>query len=280
VLAGALLAPPYLLLRRRSLVDFAVAALPAVLFLQFVFLMHDHREVRYIFAALALGALDLAWLLERREIAGVAALRALLLVALFDLGARRLELRLGWRIALLLAVAGTAAVLPWERLAVRRLPRGAGARWAAAVAVLAAVLLAAGPLGAAVDRYQARKLRADPAAFALEQAAGPRGARVAYAGFNQPYLFFGSRLQNDVQFVPRTWDLAAQYYRWGGRREFPYEDGNRRRWRRILDLLRIEYVVAVNTPAEVPERGWVLAEPGGYEAIYDDEVTTIWRVVR
>jgi hypothetical protein len=290
VLAGALLAP-LALLRRRALLPVLVAALPAILFLEFLLLMHDHREGRYLFAALALGSLDLAWLLARQEIGWVAVLRAVLLVALLHLGCRRLGLRLGWEIALLL-VALAAAVFSrpsprWRHLAALRSPRGAAARWAMAVLGLAAILLAARPLGAAVERYQARKLRGDPAAMALEQAITgaiganeASGARVAYAGANQPYLFFGSHLQNDVEIVPRTWDLAAQYYRWGGPPEFPYDDGNRRRWRRILDDLKIEYVVAVRTPEEGPERGWLAADPRGYQALYDDGRTAIWRVVR
>ncbi len=120
VLAGAVLAP-LALLRRRALLPVLVAALPAILFLEFLLLMHDHREARYLFAALALGSLDLAWLLARREIASVAALRAALLAALFHLGCRRLGLRLGWEIALLLVALAAAAFLPW------RSPRGAAA---------------------------------------------------------------------------------------------------------------------------------------------------------
>ena len=66
-------------------------------------------------------------------------------------------------------------------------------------------------------KYQDLKLANLPAPTALEQLAGPDGARVAYAGMNQPYFFFGSRFQNALEIVPRTRDLDARYYRWGQR---------------------------------------------------------------
>lgn len=289
VLAGSLLAPIVLLLRRRPVRDrlraALVAALPAILFLEFLLLVHDHRESRYLFAALALGALDLAWLLDEK--AGWAvALRAALLAALFHLGCRRMGLR-HWQEAVLLLALLVIALLPiWRRLVSLRPPpylRGAGARWAAAGLALAAPLLAAPALGAAVLRYQAEKLAAEPAPLALERAtggAGAKGVRVAYLGANLPYLFFGSRLQNEVEIVPRTWDLAARYYTWGGDPRFPYDDGNRRRLRQILATLGIDYVVAVRWPEEGPERGWIESSPGGYRKLYDDGETEIWRVER
>ncbi len=287
VLAGSVLAAPYLLLRRRPLVLVAVAALPAVFYLQFVFLMHDHREARYILAALALGALDLAWLLESEESAWIAALRALCLVAIFDFACRRMGLRHERELALLLAAVALGPAIGsarhWRRPSFAwspvRLSRSAGARWTAAALAIALALLVAWPLGAAVATYQAGKLTAEPAAAALERSAGPAGARVAYVGSNQPYLFFGSRLQNEVEIVPRTWDLAAQYYRWGGRVEFPFDDGNRRRWRRILDQLGVTLVVAVRSDEEGPERGWLESDPGDFKLLYDDGATEIWRVV-
>src|SRR5262249_522525 len=36
---------------------------------------------------------------------------------------------------------------------------------------------------------------------ALDAAAGPRGARIAYAGTNIPYYLFGKGLRNDVRYV-------------------------------------------------------------------------------
>jgi hypothetical protein len=278
VLAGSLLAPPFLLLRRRPLLHVAVALLPAVLFLEFLFLVHDHRETRYLFAALALGALDLAWLLDDGEIAWVAAL----LVALFHLGCQRLGLGRWQEVALLLAVLGSALLGSRRRApsAPIRLPAGRWAPWAAALLAVGALSLAARAMGEALARYPERKLAREPAALALERAAGPAGARVAYLGSNQPYLFFGSRLQNEVEIVPRTWNLAAQYYTWGGDGRFPYDDGSPRRWRRILEALKIDCVVAIRDPEEGPERGWILADPRGYQRIYDDGETSIWRVVR
>jgi isoquinoline 1-oxidoreductase beta subunit len=63
--------------------------------------------------------------------------------------------------------------------------------------VALAVLIAAFPLGWAVKTYQEVMLSERPAASALESLAGPEGGKVAYVGLNQPYPFFGRRLQND-----------------------------------------------------------------------------------
>ena len=81
------------------------------------------------------------------------------------------------------------------------------------------------------------KLEGQPAVAALERLTGPRGAHVAYAGYNQPYLFFGSRFQNDLQIVPRNRSVDAQYYRWGMRMANPYVEGSYSRWKEILDDL-------------------------------------------
>ena len=63
LLPAALLAP-FLALWRRRWRAALTFVLPAVIFLQFLFLMPDHRDVRYFLPAVALAAVAFAWLLE------------------------------------------------------------------------------------------------------------------------------------------------------------------------------------------------------------------------
>jgi hypothetical protein len=164
------------------------------------------------------------------------------------------------------------------RVASRRLPRRTGA--VLAIAGLAILLLEIPRLAQGVDTYQRLKLRDRPAALALEQAAGPQGTTVGYLAFNQPYLFFGSRLQNDVQIVPTTWDLPAQYYRFGGSAEFPFDYPEFRRFWRILSVLNVQYLVLRLSDGEEPQRGWILSHPDRFQPIYRDGSEEIYRVVR
>jgi hypothetical protein len=179
-------------------------------------------------------------------------------------------------ILLVLALAGLGAMA--MRIAARwRAPAWWG-RWGW-LATAGAVLLAAVPLGRAVAVYQDVKLSDQPGPSALERLAGPDGARVAYVGLNQPYHFFGSRLQNDVQIVPRDWALGAQYYRWGSPVRDPFKTETYRRWRRILGRLGIEMVVVIRSAWEDPERSWIGNRRRDFQLVYEDHEMEIWRVL-
>ncbi|HSN88230.1 MAG TPA: hypothetical protein VL025_15835, partial [Thermoanaerobaculia bacterium] len=177
------------------------------------------------------------------------------------------------------AFLGTLLVAAAALVAARWLPVRVPSLRTAGLAGVALLLIAAIPAGAAVARYQRLKLRDQTAAFTLEQLAGPAGARVAYAGWNQPYLFFGSRLQNDVRYVPSTRNLAAQYYTWGGSIDFPFRTAGRyRTWRENLERLKIGYVVILRSRWENPERRWMVRHPEGFRLLYEDSQTEIWEV--
>jgi hypothetical protein len=282
LLPAALLAPLVALGQRRWRTALALA-LPAVFFLQFLFLMHDHRDNRYFFPGIALAAVAFAWLLARigprafplraallvwitwqtvRQLGGSDARKALTAMALLGLGAL---LEIAWR----RRQARDRAPRPRSRLA--------RWRWIAAAGLPAAAAL---PLGSAVVTYQEVKLARQPGPLALERLAGPDGARVAYAGFNHTYLFFGSRLQNDLQIVPRSRALDAQYYAWGTRLAKPWATGRYRRWQRNLQRRRIELVVVIRSAWEDPERRWMARHTQGFQMLYGDEETEIWRVLR
>ena len=62
LLPAALLAP-FLALWRRRWRAALIFVLPAVIFLQFLYLMPDHRDIRYFLPAIALAAVAFAWLL-------------------------------------------------------------------------------------------------------------------------------------------------------------------------------------------------------------------------
>jgi hypothetical protein len=268
----------------RRLEDALVLALPAVFFLQFLYLMHDHRDMRYFLPGVALAALAFAWLTEQVP-AGVAfPLRAIPALMMIHGMAHRLDLRTGGELAFAAVLVAGAALVLWLR------GRAAGPRlesfaspaarrdWAAAAAI--SLALAALGSGKTVERYQARKLRHFHAALALEEAAGPGGATVAYAGYNQPYPFFGSRLQNDVEIVPTSWALDSQYYRWNGDIEFPFHGGTFRRWWRILGAYGVDFVVIHRSPGENPERQWVVRRPDLFQPVYQNGPMEVWRVLR
>ncbi|HKV11506.1 MAG TPA: phospholipid carrier-dependent glycosyltransferase, partial [Thermoanaerobaculia bacterium] len=275
LLPAALLAP-FLALRKgpwtQRIETALVFALPAVFFLEFLYLMHDHRDVRYFASGIALAAVAFAWLTERiGPRAGVAIRALVLLAATASVLARAFspgKIFLGT----LLVVAAALVATRWRPV---RLP---GLRWAG-IAGLALLLIAMFPAGAAVAKYQRVKLRDQTAAYTLEELAGPSGARIAYAGWNQPYLFFGSRLQNDVQYVPSTPSLAHQHYTWGGSPDVPLRSAGRyRTWRQNLERQKIDYVVLFRSRWENPERRWIVRHPEAFRLVYEDSQTEIWEV--
>lgn len=272
LLPAALLAPLLALLwgpRRHA----AVLALPAVHFLMFVFLMHDHREARYFLAGVALAGVAFAWLLERiPERWGPAVRSACWLALLMPLGL--LLERPGWVEVVLVGAALAAGVLVTRPGAVgwfrRRGPTTL--RWAP----LAAAAAVAVGLAVGMPEYREVRARAQPAAAFLEELLGNAGGPVGYAGYNAPYPFFGSRLQNDVHVVPREVRPDEEYFTWGGSPDLPFSGGYRT-WRASLELLGIRHVVVARGHAEEPERGWMAGHPV-FERVYDDGTHEIWRL--
>ncbi|HEX4960606.1 MAG TPA: hypothetical protein VF173_07185 [Thermoanaerobaculia bacterium] len=282
LLPAAILAPLVALWRRPSR-DYRVAlvlALPAAFFLEFLYLMHDHRDMRYFLPGVALAAVAFAWVLEQAGPRIAPSVRLLLLLFLTFHVTRKLDLPglVEAVVALALIGLGWAAVRWGPRLA-PPLTQPTSRRWLAAGAA-AVIALATLPLGAAVTKYQRVKMEFRPPVVALERMAGPAGAVVAYAGLNKPYTFFGSRLQNDVRIVPRNGDLEDQYYRWGGTVAFPFPaDGDYVPWRRRLDWLDVSFVVVHRSPWEDPERDWMEGRPRAFRLAYFDQETEVWQVV-
>jgi hypothetical protein len=276
LLPAALLAP-FLALWRRRWPAALTFSLPAIFFLQFLLLMHDHRDIRYFLPAIALAAVAFAWLLA--ELGPRAFFpRALLLVWITSQAFRYLDWKEGWRILAAVAMLGLGALgeIAWNAWRRRREPDLERWGWIAAVAL---VLAAAVPMGRLTTLYQEKKLSNLPGPLVLERLAGPNGARVAYAGMNQPYLFFGSRFQNDLEIVPRNQNLDARYYRWGSDLGHPYDVTSYRPWRRSLERLGIAFVVIVRSPWENPERRWVTRRSDEFALAWADPEVEIWRLV-
>lgn len=275
LLPAALLAP-FLALRKgpwaQRIETALVFALPAVFFLEFLYLMHDHRDIRYFAAGIALASVAFAWLTEKIDLRAGFAIRALVILAATASVLTRAFSPGKVFLGTVLVAAATLVAARWRPV---RLP---SLRWAG-IAGLALLLIAMFPAGSAVAKYQRVKLRDQTAPYTLEQLAGPSGARVAYAGWNQPYLFFGSRLQNDVQYVPSTPSLAHQYYTWGGSPDLPFRSAGRyRNWRENLERLGIRYVVLFRSRWENPERRWIVRHPGEFKLVYEDAQMEIWKV--
>ena len=283
-LLPAALAAPAIALARRDFRAAVLLALPTLLFFQFRFLMHDHRDLRYILPALALAAIAAAWLLALAGRRLGPALRSLVLAGVLAAAASHLHAS-GLQLALLLPLlCGTGALAAAGMRLLLASNRGHAAprpalRRAAVCLGLAAAIASAWPAGAWLDHFQAVKFARQPAAAALDALTSPRGAPVAYVGSNQPYLYFGSRLQNDLQIVPTDADLAAQYYSWGGSPRFPFDHPSLDQWRANLSIRRIAYVVAARTPDEGPERAWMASAPRNFALLSQGGNVEIWRVV-
>jgi hypothetical protein len=273
MLPAAILAPVLALAvappRRRVLYAW-LFAIPLGVYLLFVRLVEDHRNARYLFAGLAIAAVAVAWLVSR--------------------------LPPRWR-PVVAAVLAVAATWPWVAAGndtLRFLPLTLGAGWllsrpsrpwvsrpatvlaAATVGALALAAVAPGVL----RKYERRRFDNERAAAALERLTGGAPARVAYAGWNQPYLFFGRRLQNAVYMPPVAPTLDTMFYRWRGPLEDRASPRPRRDWMRNLERLRIEWVVWVNAGAdERPERGW-MAQSRHFACVYADRNVELWQVRR
>jgi hypothetical protein len=272
LLPAAIVAPLLAAWRRRWL-DAAVLALPVIFFLEYLHLVWDHSSIRFVFAGVALGGVAFVWLTEQLGAIG-AWLRAVTFGVVLLRYARWLEVRGEWELVAALALVAAAVLVSrtwprWRSVARVRARQGL-------VLSIAAVTLV---LGCNVDRYQRSKLAGSPAAMALERLAGGRGATVGYVGLNQPYLFFGSRLQNDVRIVPRSFNLRAEHYRWGGAPERPYPRSTYRRWLGVVKTLGIEYVVVVRSPDEDPERSWMANHWERFRRVHVDDTTEIWKLL-
>lgn len=233
LLPAALLAPAFALFRgrERRFSDLAILLTPIYLYLVYVRLMPDHREIRYIFAAPLVAAISVAFVLER--------------------GFRARRPHVG---AALLAVS--------------------------------ALLLGARAFTVASRSQPAPGGRFDSAAAAqfIEKTVAGKPVRIALAGTNQPYLFFGSRLQNSVSYVPTHEAAGAEFYSWGSPLDFPHrsiDPGKKSRadifWRNLVDR-RIQGVVIARTGDEYPVAGWVALDSARFEKIFSGEKQEVYLV--
>ncbi|MCE7959350.1 MAG: hypothetical protein DYH06_15645, partial [Acidobacteria bacterium ACB2] len=276
VLPAAVLAPFAALawLRGRPrLAAAAVLLLPAVFYAEFLFLMIDHRDVRYFLAAIALGCAAVAFFLDR--LPGATWLRGGLALASLGFVASSLQgkLRAG-----VLVAAALGACLP----ALRRLLEGRA--WVVRVGALPLAIVAGGGAVAAFPRavasYEARRLEESGAAAALQRLTSGQPGVVAVVGTNQPYLYSGSRLQNRARYVPTGKDLSTSFYEWRGGLRFPNDETERSAWRGHLVALGVDFLVVHREGNELPELGWIEAEPDAFARVFRRGVADVYRVRR
>lgn len=263
-----------------DLAQFVLLGLPIAHYFAFVYLMVDHRDIRYAYGALALSAVSAGWLVERLPPVVSSILRPLVVAAaLFTLASGRWSVG-GPGLALTLSALAALFVLGGLLLRSGRpfANRDELRRALPAVAVVALLALAALG-GRLVNSYVVQRLRVLPASAFVARTAPP-GTTVAFCGGNQPYLFFGSRLERPVLYVP-TFDfrsetsrlrppLAATFYTWKGPLEFPHERADRRQWLQNLEFLEVSLVVVARTGDEQPERDWISASPDAFRRIWKD----------
>jgi hypothetical protein len=282
MLPAAFLAPAVSLLRRgearQKVVRTLLLALPVIFFLQFLYLMHDHSDIRYFFAAVALAAVAFCWLVEsvaarwplvapamRGGLAGLVAYKFIHTDEASAWG----EVTTG---AVLLVLA-CVAIAGWAGLR-RRLSEHRFA-W---VALACGIAIAGGAgLTKTLEKYQERKYDNDLLVGFLDDQLGDRGTTIAFVGGNRPYPLFGSRLQHRVETVPVTGSLEDRFYRWGGTANFPFVDGTYKQWTSNLRQLGTEFVVIALGEQQEPERRWMQRHPRDFERVYVFASTEIWR---
>jgi hypothetical protein len=261
---------------RRRLLVAGVLALPVAFYLAFVFAMEDHRGVRYVFAALALAAVAVAWLAGKLPAGSRALLAGLLATAAAATWLLRAP-RLSW-ILPLAALAGWLASRDRGRhcRGIRRSDRGSPA-----LAAMLAGLVVAPFLARSMVAYQGKRLVGQPAAAALARLSGGEPVRLAYVGWNQPYLYCGAHLQNPLSMPPASRTLDAMTYRWRGPLPDPSAPTERRIWLHNLEKLRVEWVVWVAAGGrEGPEREWMASSPRRFSRAWGDDKVELWRVRR
>jgi hypothetical protein len=284
LLPAALLAPLLALALRRRIgphplwIDtLLVFLLPVGFFLLFLYGTHDHRDMRYFMPGVALAGILFAWLLELPGGRTGTVLRCLAFLVPIHHLARRFRVEV-WQEVLGVAVLLAVTAL-WFWLRDRRpAPASPARRLRWGVAGLVLLALAAGPVGRSIETYQKRKMRAEPIVAQLERMTGGRPVQIAYLGWNQPYLFYGSRLQNRVEMVPYDWDLDSRFFDWGSSPELPFNHRLPRRWVRQVDALGIDYMVVVRAGFENPERRWIEERPKKFRLAYGDGIREIWQV--
>ncbi|HEX9798658.1 MAG TPA: hypothetical protein VGC00_00670 [Thermoanaerobaculia bacterium] len=252
-LPAAVLAPLVALARggrseRRSALWMVIA--PA-LFVLWVMLIHDHRDLRFLVAPLVLTLLSFGWLLDRLDArdGGRLASAGALVVAGLVVASHADERR--WLAGAALALV---ASLFWSRA--RAWPSARLwqlARCGAAVAALALVLL----LPAWTSKYRRLRARYQPVAAELARLTGGRSVRIAYVGGNQPYFLFGDRLQNSVHAVPPAGPVEEQYWDFGRTVAFPPRHRTSRAFAKNVNQLGITWMVVERSGVEFPERSMV-----------------------
>jgi hypothetical protein len=299
VLPGALLAALVALwtwrrgpLGRASAV---VALLPLAIVGVFAYL-HDHREIRYVFAALALAGVSLGLAFEklplrvRRWLAGLLsfalALAALAVQTTPWQAAAVSGLALGLCVVFSFWAAAPLSRSGWWAGGTRGGGDGGGGGRRRLLPALAALLALATPavlgLRAWTESYQKHRLDLWPDAAALEQVTGGAPAVIAYLDGNRPYRFAGSRLQNRLEIVPARGAVEARTFDWHGSAGFPYSGGRFPAWSRNLRALGVGLVVVDRNDDLAFESGrrelrCMRAHPELFQPIVQTDFCEIWR---
>lgn len=276
VLPAALLAPFVALAVLRGKERFTkglVLFLPAVFYVEFLRLMIDHRDVRYFLAAIALGCAAVAFCVDR--LPGAPWLRGGLALASLALVASSLG---GKPRGAVLAAGALGACAPLLRRALDGRQAAMSLSLSFSALALGGAAVAAFP--AAVRSYERDRLEEKGLAAALEAWTAGKPAVVGVVGSNQPYGFFGNRLQNRVRFVPTGADIGTSFYTWGGGLAFPREKASWNDWRANLDALGVDVLAVHREGGEFPELGWIEAEPGTFPRLLRRSSATLYRVLR
>jgi len=294
LLPAALLAPLLVLRRRRPRwrLHAFILALPVVHFVAFVQRVHDHRDVRYLFAAAALAAAGFGYLvqaLDARRPAWAAVWRTAVAFAAFPFlvpGDGLPFLRRALLAATLFtagAAAGVGGAKVLQATGVRLRDRAARLaprrpRLLAAAVLLAAVVALVLALAPTAERYPSRVRAADPVVAELARRA-PEGATLAAAGGNRPYALFGPCFENRVEIVPWQGPPPRRFFTWGGDGDPPARRGTAASWISNLRALGVDYVVIEKGPWKLRERDWIEARRDAFRLLLAYGDRELWQLL-
>lgn len=249
-----------------------VVALGPVLAILTLVFTHDHTDLRFLLGAVGLGAAASGWLLG--ELGGWGGSAARLTMGLAAL----LPWLRDWEGREPIALVGGMVVACIWWIAQQEKNWTPAAWWKLPATAIALLALGALGDGGAIDTYQQGRLRDLPAAEVLDGLAGTPGAAVAYAGWNQPYLFTGRSLQNSLYMVPHSDRLEDMTFDWNGSAHIPFNTSDARgeSWVRNLELLGVEWVVTVETGEPLLELSWIEQRPLQFSKVYNDGQTSLW----
>jgi hypothetical protein len=159
-----------------------------------------------------------------------------------------------------------------------RASSGNGRRLAIGALALLATLWLGREAGPATARYLDHRFVDQAAWREIERLSQVAATVVAYVGYSVPYPYYGSALQNRVEFVPTRGSLEDRFYSWGSRPNRPFGGDDELIWRENLKQLNVALVVVEKRERYRRALAWIRDDSQAFELVLAEGDVEIWRV--